>query len=350
MSKARKILKRTLVGGSLAGTVALLLWWTSTSADGRPIFYAAAAITLLAVWESSRMGSLALLDLFPPLVLAALGVLALTDSGIEAHGVVREAPPGGDAAPAVFAVTPTLLYGFALLAGLAGYAITRAAKRLTGSPLAARLVAYVVVGGLTFYARDDIQAQHTHVESVLWALGGITALCSLLREPGGFARLSVAGLLSAWIVPALPLLWTIWERWGTRGLVALLVLSKIGDTCGYYVGSAIGKSHPFPRISPGKTTAGCVGSFVGATAMGGVLWASHVVPDGRLGLAGALLAAGIVNLAAQAGDLLESLVKRKAGVKDSSGIFGPSGGLLDQIDSLLISVPVACVVWPMLLS
>jgi phosphatidate cytidylyltransferase len=55
-----------------------------------------------------------------------------------------------------------------------------------------------------------------------------------------------------------------------------------------------------------------------------------------------------VNLAAQAGDLLESWVKRKAGVKDSSGLFGPSGGLLDQLDSLLLAVPVALVAWPWL--
>lgn len=350
MSKAQKIIKRTLTGGSLVLVVALLLVWTDKSGDGRPIFYAAAVITLGAVWETTRMGSLALLDLFPALVLAALGVLALTNAGIEARGVVHESARIGAGSTPVFALTPTLLYGFALLAGLAGYSVSRVVKRLSGSPLAARFGAYVIVGGLTLYALDDLPAEHNHMFVVSCALGGIALLGLLLREPGHFARLSVAGLLSAWIVPALPLLWPIWDRWGTRGLIALLVLSKIGDTCGYYVGSAIGKSHPFPKISPGKTTAGCVGSFVGATAMGGVLWATHVVPDGRLGLVGALLAAALLNVAAQAGDLLESFVKRKSGVKDSSGVFGPSGGLLDQIDSLLISVPVACIFWPMLLS
>jgi len=89
---------------------------------------------------------------------------------------------------------------------------------------------------------------------------------------------------------------------------------------------------------------------VGAVATGGILYASHVLPDGNLGLTGALLAAAVANLAAQAGDLLESYVKRKAGVKDSSGVFGPSGGLLDQLDSLLVSVPIACLVWPILLT
>ena len=108
------------------------------------------------------------------------------------------------------------------------------------------------------------------------------------------------------------------------------------------------RSHLFPRISPGKTTAGCVGSFVGATAVGGVLYATHVLPDCRFGILGALVGAALVNLAAQAGDLFESWVKRRAGVKDSSAVFGPSGGLLDQIDSLLFTVPMAALTWPWL--
>jgi phosphatidate cytidylyltransferase len=56
----------------------------------------------------------------------------------------------------------------------------------------------------------------------------------------------------------------------------------------------------------------------------------------------------VVNLASQAGDLLESKVKRTAGVKDSGALFGPSGGFLDLTDSLLLSVPVALIVWPLL--
>ncbi len=55
-----------------------------------------------------------------------------------------------------------------------------------------------------------------------------------------------------------------------------------------------------------------------------------------------------MNLAAQSGDLLKSWTKRRAGVKDSSTIFGPAGGLLDQVDSLLLAVPMACMTWPWL--
>jgi phosphatidate cytidylyltransferase len=349
-SKAKKILRRTLVGGSLVCVVAALLWWTSTSGDGRPIFYAAAVITFAAVFETSRMGSLALYDLFPCLALACFAVLALVNADFESAAVLREARPPPAPGTEFFRATPSLLYGFAVMTGLGAYACFRLLTRVVRDRTTARIATFLVIGGLILYAIDDVHAQRTHLPLVLWILGGISVVGLLVREPGAFARLSLAGLLCAWIVPALPLLVHVHDLFGTRGLIALLVLSKIGDTCGYYVGSAIGKTHPFPKISPGKTTAGCVGSFVGAVAVGGILWACHVVPDGPLGLVGALLAAAITNLAAQAGDLLESFVKRKAGVKDSSTAFGPSGGLLDQIDSLLLSVPVACLAWPILLA
>ena len=73
-----------------------------------------------------------------------------------------------------------------------------------------------------------------------------------------------------------------------------------------------------------------------------------VLPAPRMGILSPLLGAALVNLAAQAGDLLESAAKRAAQVKDSGTVFGPSGGLLDLVDSLLLSVPVALVTWPLL--
>ncbi len=350
MGKAQKILRRTLSGGTLVGVVALLLWWNSTSADGRPVFYVAAVLTLAAAWETSRMGSLALYDLFPSLALATFGVLALVNAGIEGRTITSEALPPPLEAHTVFRASPTLLYGMALLASLAAYGLFRLINRFVDLRAASRVATFIGIGAIVVFAVDDVYAVDNHLPFAFAVLGGIALVAALVPEPGGFARLSLAGLLAAWVVPALPLLVVFWEGFGTRGLIALLVLSKIGDTFGYYVGSAIGKTHPFPRISPGKTTAGCVGSFVGAVGTGAALWAGGIVPDGRLGLAGALLAAALANLTAQAGDLLESYVKRKAGVKDSSTVFGPSGGLLDQLDSLLLSVPAATLAWPFLLS
>ena len=74
------------------------------------------------------------------------------------------------------------------------------------------------------------------------------------------------------------------------------------------------------------------------------------LPAGALGLASGALAGAVLNIAAQAGDLLESAAKRAGSVKDSGTWFGPSGGVLDLVDSLLLGVPVAVLVWPLLLA
>ena len=75
---------------------------------------------------------------------------------------------------------------------------------------------------------------------------------------------------------------------------------------------------------------------------------SGLLPEPRMGILSPLLGSALVNLGAQAGDLLESGAKRAAQVKDSGTAFGPAGGLLDLVDSLLLSVPVALVTWPLL--
>ncbi len=153
-------------------------------------------------------------------------------------------------------------------------------------------------------------------------------------------------VLALWLAPPLPFLFSLFQVYGTSALVALLVLSKIGDTAGYYAGSAFGKRHPFPGISPGKTEWGCVASFLAATGVAALLYLAGVLPASPLGIRAALLAGASLNLAAQAGDLFESWIKRRAGVKDSSTCFGPSGGLLDQLDSFLFTIPMAAATWP----
>jgi CDP-diglyceride synthetase len=154
--------------------------------------------------------------------------------------------------------------------------------------------------------------------------------------------------LALWV--ALPLPWTAILRsvYGIWAFAALVLMSKIGDMAALYVGSTIGKTHPFPKISPGKTTAGCVGSFTAAVLTGGLFQWLEWLPAPRLGAATGFLAAALLNVAAQAGDLLKSVVKRRAGVKDSSRVFGPAGGVLDMVDSLLLTVPCALLSWPLL--
>lgn len=347
VSKARKILRRTLSGGTLAGTIALLLWITSLSPGGEPVFVAAALILFAAVFELSRMGRCAELGLRYVLAAPAALVCALHASVLLARSGARTDGLLPQALTGVFRENYALELALVALVTLVAYALVHGRwwrPSWLGRGVLAVLVAFFVFR----LVNQPLEAAVTLKFALL--VFGALALCvlpAILLQGGGRALAATLGL-ALWLVAPLPLLWHVWRGFGGAGLVALLVLSKIGDTAGYYVGGAIGKRHPFPHISPGKTVAGCVASFVAATAVGGVFAACGVLPEGRFGLAGGLVCGALLNVAAQAGDLFESWIKRRAGAKDSSTWFGPSGGLLDQLDSVLFSIPVAILVWPFL--
>ena len=119
-------------------------------------------------------------------------------------------------------------------------------------------------------------------------------------------------------------------------LFLLLAIVWLGDTAALYVGSAFGRRRLAPVVSPKKTwegAAACLTTALAATA----IWSWW-----RLGrLDAALLAvAAATSVAAQAGDLVESLIKRGAGVKDSGGVLPGHGGMLDRVDALLFAAPV----------
>jgi phosphatidate cytidylyltransferase len=355
-SKTRKILKRTSVGSVLVAALSLALWLACRSSDGRPIFWVAAVVLCAAVLEVARMGSLASRDLMLALLAASASVLFLEHSAIQefARAGLSSTSHERDLesvipAAARHGYTPSLLVetAAALLVAIASFGFLRTLRAWRIDERIAHVVFWIALASLVFALR----ANEARVESWLLvgvlplAIVGATSLPLALRERGAARELAIAAGLAVWVVPPLPALWQVWRAFGGSGLVAVLVLSKIGDTAAYYVGNAIGKTHPFPRISPGKTTAGCVASFATATAIGGAFALYGVLPREPLGVSGGLIAGAVVNVAAQAGDLFESWVKRRAGVKDSSTVFGPSGGMLDQIDSLLFSVPIAITVW-----
>lgn len=113
--------------------------------------------------------------------------------------------------------------------------------------------------------------------------------------------------------------WTLW-------LIAVVAATDIG---GYFAGRFIGGPKIFPRISPKKTWSGTVGGWLLAMVVSGIFLASgHGTPA-------LLLLTLIVSMASQAGDLAESSMKRRAGVKDSSNLIPGHGGLLDRFDGLL---------------
>jgi phosphatidate cytidylyltransferase len=136
---------------------------------------------------------------------------------------------------------------------------------------------------------------------------------------------------------------------GTALLIFLFVCVWSGDIAALYIGKNFGKKKLAPRLSPGKTWAGSVASIVASVVCGsGVYFLGQYLMDTRsfTGLHMSipfwqiLILAAVLNIAAQLGDLLESAIKRGAGVKDSGTMLPGHGGILDRIDALLLAAPV----------
>jgi phosphatidate cytidylyltransferase len=130
-----------------------------------------------------------------------------------------------------------------------------------------------------------------------------------------------------------------------------IVLTWISDTGAYFAGRAFGRRKLMPAVSPGKTVAGAVGAVV-ATMAGAWVYNDMVLrPVAQLALAPwtVLIFGAVISGVGQVGDLVESLFKREAGVKDSSKFFGAHGGVLDRLDSLYFVLPVAYLILSRLL-
>ncbi len=186
---------------------------------------------------------------------------------------------------------------------------------------------------------------------------GLAALGALLAGAGAFTLAQPRDGLGTWIAtvfgagyvgllgfasrllvmaPAVPAGAALEGLGGGRGWLLLLVATVWSyDSCAYAFGRAFGRRRFLQHISPSKTYAGLLGGLAGA-----VLVAALVLAElGRSPLEG-LPVGLLVGLAAQGGDLAESMLKRAAGAKDSGRLIPGHGGLLDRIDSFLFAAPV----------
>jgi len=175
----------------------------------------------------------------------------------------------------------------------------------------------------------------------------------------GYPAAAAAVFAFTYIALPMGMLMQLRQQWaGAFYLLYLLLVVWAGDIFAYFVGKSIGRHLMAPRISPKKTWEGAAASLVASVAVGWLLF--HYA----LSLSSALLRVGLIerrdgifgleqpamtpivvltivlNVAAQLGDLVESLIKRGAGVKDSGGILPGHGGMLDRIDALLFAAPV----------
>ncbi|MBC7609729.1 MAG: phosphatidate cytidylyltransferase [Polaromonas sp.] len=261
--------------------------------------------------------------------------------------------------PALFYPTPVPFCAVALVLIAAG---AWEWGRLNGCSQAVSVamgLGCVVLSGLSWYAGLLSMSL-----PVLWALSGAGWVLVggwLLRQgvpgwpriPGGL-RL-IGGLVALWLA------WLAVAQArviGINFLLSILLLVWVADISAYFAGRAFGgrfsKGKLAPAISPGKSWEGVWGGMVGVVVLS-LCWVALDDPAGANFFSGSLYArlwalhgaavmlVAVVFLAAMSvvGDLVESLIKRSAGVKDSSGLLPGHGGVLDRVDALLPALPLA---------
>ena len=239
----------------------------------------------------------------------------------------------------------------ALIAAFVAVAAWEAARLLRGAGFAA--VPWLLVAGALAVAAD--------VASPEWLAGygdlliaavvvaaGVAAFLEKDAKVGFAAWMATAfgavyvGLLAALVrlglaAPAVASSAPATQLGGQRGWILLVILLVWSfDTGAYLVGIALGKRKFLAHISPSKSYWGLFGGLVACTAVAvGGFWALGQPP--LLGVA----MGPLIGLMAQAGDLAESMLKRAAGAKDSSGLIPGHGGILDRVDSFIFAAPVA---------
>lgn len=212
------------------------------------------------------------------------------------------------------------------------------AKLASLSPLAGAAFALAVVAGCLLIALADPASAGTALLAigVVFWLGAVPLWLSgtLAATPARIAAAGFVVLVCAW--------YALYLLHGNPGrLLALLAVVWIADTAAYFVGRRYGRRKLAPRISPGKTWEGVAGAAAAVGVYYVLLWL--VIAPEFLGDYRRVDFALIIAIAALSveGDLFESWMKRRAGVKDSGALLPGHGGILDRIDGVVAILPLA---------
>lgn len=223
---------------------------------------------------------------------------------------------------------------FCALVVAAGLLILREWRRMTGAGGPRWLLA--VEGGVLalasfFLELDDVPAM------LLVAASGLGLVAVLAKLAGSRVAWRVLGLLYV-LAPALSALWVreVPET-GFALCVWALVLVWATDIGAYLVGASFGGPKLWPAVSPKKTWSGLVGGMAFAAGVSVLLGLALALELGVLWLA---IAGAVLALLAQAGDFLESAIKRHFDVKDSGSLIPGHGGVMDRVDGLVFVMPV----------
>ena len=235
-------------------------------------------------------------------------------------------------APAAIAIAYTGGWLWAALVTLAAIGLYVEWLMIVGAARETRVIA----SGVTALAVAGICLASGRIDAALVVLAvGLAAVALLSPErriwaATGFAYAAAAELAS--------MLVRLDPVQGFAALMLVLLVVWVTDIGGYFAGRGIGGPKLWPRVSPKKTWAGAIGGFVLSLAVAGgfaALGYGQAVP--------VLLLAAVLSIASQLGDLFESAVKRRFGVKDSSHIIPGHGGLMDRLDGFVAAVVLAAI-------
>jgi phosphatidate cytidylyltransferase len=232
-----------------------------------------------------------------------------------------------------------------------------------------RLPTYIFVG-LLFLLLALTAAETPQVSALKFVLGVgfasalapfifLTIAMRRAQLSGAYPAAAASAFAFVYIALPMAMLVQLRQQWaGAFWLLYLLLVVWAGDIFAYFVGRSVGRHLMAPRISPKKTWEGAAASLAASLVVGSLLFtyalqiSSFLLRIGliqrRDGLFGLekpelwpiILLTLVLNIAAQLGDLVESLIKRGAGVKDSGTLLPGHGGMLDRIDALLFAAPV----------
>ncbi len=224
----------------------------------------------------------------------------------------------------------------ALLAGLSSAEYVRLQPKIGGPPRVIVVLA-AVAAVLLSASVGNADALFVVLAATVVVLGVIPWLAVRMDPHQSVPGPAAAAVLG---VSYLGLAHGVLARWRLERsfseLAWMFVIVWAGDIAAYFVGLAFGRHKLAPKVSPGKSWEGTVAGLVAGAIAGMLAAAVFGLPE----VGGLLLGAGI-SLAALIGDLFESAIKRRAGVKDSGGLLPGHGGVLDRFDAVFFAAPVA---------